>query len=464
MFVGAIPRSAQAVVLEAVRSWPSETPVQVICSGNLTIERTVAPLARKVFGCDVTLYSCALGCAAARRPIAVRVSDAHLEHFGWLDASLPRDDPVACAATVELASRFAPAINKVDHPHWRRIVQANREQWERLHAETTERLRASLPELAGFHVGGAMELLESIPRETAVIGFPPFTKGWGYEALFKKLHALFEWEKPEYRLLDEEGLEALIDRIADRPSYLVGLPHRCERLEADAVALTFTTLRGVPLNFYGRSGSKRVVMPRQKVDSLPIRRLEVGRAIEGPLRVLPIRPSQFNSLRAQYLDPKITPAQASHPFAVVCGDRLVGAMAFSPANPQTADATAAKIGPFVYMLSDFAVAPTDYPRLSKLMLYAARSSEVRSWLEQRLQQRVQSILTTAFSDNPVSMKYRGVFDLLARKEGREGHAFMLNYSAPAGSWTLDEGFSQWTAKHARKGRSASASKHSTHAA
>lgn len=419
----------------------------MICSGNLTIERTLAPLSRRVAGCDVTLYSCALGCAAARRPLKIRVAEEYRDRLGWLDRWLPEDDPVACAATVELASRFAPAINKADHPHWRRIVQANQDQWERMHSETAGLLRESLPALSGFYVGGAMELLETLPRETAVIGFPPFTKGWGYEALFKKLHALFEWEKPEYRLLDEEGLDALIDRIADRPYYLVGLPHHEERLAADSVGLTFTTLRGVPLHFFGRSSARRIVMPRQRTAPVPIRRLGRGDRLEGPLRVVPIKPDQFNALRAQYLDPKITPAQASHPFAVVCGDRMVGAMAFSPANPQTAEPTIAKIGPFVYMLSDFAVAPTDYPRLSKLMLYAARSSEVRAWLEQRLQQRVQSILTTAFSDHPVSMKYRGVFDLLARKEGREGHAYMLNYSAPAGSWTLTEGYSQWTAKH-----------------
>jgi hypothetical protein len=65
------------------------------------------------------------------------------------------------------------------------------------------------------------------------------------------------------------------------------------------------------------------------------------------------------------------------------------------------------------------------------------SSEVRDILEQKMAQNVRSIGTTAFTDRPVSMKYRGVFDLHSRKEGR------LNYLGEAGKWSLEEALTWW---------------------
>ena len=89
------------------------------------------------------------------------------------------------------------------------------------------------------------------------------------------------------------------------------------------------------------------------------------------------------------------------------------------------------------MMTDFAIAPTLYKRLSKLVLAAALSKEVQCVLMQKFNAKVPLILTTAFTKKPVSMKYRGLFDVYNKKEG------IVNYSAKAGRWTLEEGFRWW---------------------
>ena len=78
------------------------------------------------------------------------------------------------------------------------------------------------------------------------------------------------------------------------------------------------------------------------------------------------------------------------------------------------------------------------------MLAAALSTEVKTWLSQRLVTHVQRIGTTAFTDKPVSMKYRGVFDLAGRKPGK------LNYVGAAGRWSLAEGLQWWLSRHATR--------------
>ena len=91
----------------------------------------------------------------------------------------------------------------------------------------------------------------------------------------------------------------------------------------------------------------------------------------------------------------------------------------------------------LYMMTDLAVT-APIPRLSKLVLAAALSTEIQTLLEQRYCRRVETIGTTAFTDKSVSMKYRGLFDLRSRKEGQ------LNYLARAGRWSLEEALAWWT--------------------
>jgi len=442
------------MVFEIVRAWPQRVPIQVLCSGNLTIERTLAPLKRRVSGNDVTLYTCALGAAAAGLHLPVRVRDEHVERFGWLNESLT-DDLHETAATVVLASRFAPAHRHPGHAYWDRQVEGFRQQWSDLHAGTTERLRRGLPKLEAFHVCGALELLDGLDDDAAVISFPPFTTAWGYENIFKQLHALFDWPAPRYRVFDDEGIEELLDRVSSRRHWIVAVPYRVERLAEHCRGLAHTTNRGVPLYIYASRGGCRVVMPRQKIEPLPAVRLGPEEELRGPLAIREITAGQFNLLRSEYLNPGIPPATPSAAWAVLCGGKLIGAFAVSLHQGPWHGTFEERIGSFVYLLSDFPVRPTRYRRLAKLILYAALSREVQVLLEQRAQRRVRSLLTTAFTSRPASMKYRGLFQLLTRKATDEGYT--LNYWAPAGQWTLKEGLELWTRKHGSCRHASSAS-------
>jgi hypothetical protein len=96
------------------------------------------------------------------------------------------------------------------------------------------------------------------------------------------------------------------------------------------------------------------------------------------------------------------------------------------------------------------VRPTAYPRLSKLIVGAATSKECQFLLERALGRRYRTVVTTAFSNNPASMKYRGLMKLLVRTEVEptgegEGEHFRykLNYFAPLGESSLAEILQRW---------------------
>ncbi|MFF7892456.1 hypothetical protein ACFZDI_11175 [Streptomyces sp. NPDC007907] len=119
----------------------------------------------------------------------------------------------------------------------------------------------------------------------------------------------------------------------------------------------------------------RIVAPRQPIEPVKAPRLRADDELVGPLTLSLLKPGQFNALHSQYLNPKIAPGAATLAVAVKDGKGRVLAprvFAMAPSSFMPDE---------VYLLSDSVVAPTDYPRLSKL--------------------------TTAFSNNPVSTKYRG---------------------------------------------------------
>jgi hypothetical protein len=92
---------------------------------------------------------------------------------------------------------------------------------------------------------------------------------------------------------------------------------------------------------------------------------------------------------------------------------------------------------FIFMNSDF-VLPSATTRLSKLLLYLLRSDEVRRFVARQYLFSYPSIQTTVFTDKPVSMKYRGVFQKIG-----ENTSGKLTYTADFTTETLNERFELW---------------------
>jgi hypothetical protein len=136
-------------------------------------------------------------------------------------------------------------------------------------------------------------------------------------------------------------------------------------------------------------------------------------------------------------------------------DKLVGVFAVST-SPTLSSWDKHIETPTVYMMSDFPIAPSKYKRLSKLIIYCALSKESKMLYEGLANKRIKSLVTTAFTDNPVSMKYRGLLKQLTKKElpddekEKKGFSYQLNYGAALGAWTLKEGFEMWKQKHTER--------------
>lgn len=449
MFQGTIPQSIREMLYQIAAGWSGVQQVAVAGSGNLTVERVLHPLGFDLHGCDVSIYSCALGSYFARQPFRLALRDAHRETFGWIEDSLTT--PAGALAALMLLTGLTDALDAhcqiKPNPYYTRLIEGYRRQWDTLLDQTRTKLESAPVQLAGFHIGDAVDWLPTLPQDMAVASFPPFFAG-GYEVMWAKLDKLFDWDKPDYQEIFDDRRAQFLQTLTNRRHWVFMTPDPLPEYADHLRGLAQTTNRGVPLYLYAAAGSARVAVPHQKTAPVLIPRLAPGGHIGDTLHLVHLKADQFAALRSQYLNPAIKPASAGSAYGVMVDDRLVGVFALAKGYKvpgASADA--------IYLLSDFAVAPTDYPKLSKLVLYAALSREGQMLAERLANRRVRQIVTTAFSNHPVSMKYRGLFRLASRKENPHSdaqaeHRYHLNYVAPAGQWTLKDGFDEWRRRHA----------------
>ncbi|MGE7191777.1 hypothetical protein [Lysinibacillus fusiformis] len=435
MFVGSINQDLRALVSEVTKSWDTDS-VYIGCSGNFTIERILKERGLNLYGNDVSLYTCTIGnhLAGVHDHVGIQA-----EEFKWLEPYMePGADRIA---TLLLCTSMLENYHR-NESYFIRRRKAYKQQWPRLHEQTVEKVKKGIDGLSlkGFWSGDVVEWANMCPEDAGFISFPPTYTG-GYEKLYEALMEVFEWSEPPYTLFDEDRLAVMVEAVKQKRFWMMARDEPIAGLEGYEVGKIQTSLRSKPLTVYANQAPKRITMPRQKTEILKIPRFSEEDLIteESVLSVTKISQAQMNTLRSLYLNPGIAPASAALNLGVLVDGRLIGAVGLSKSNFGKSEA---------YIMSDFVIRPVRYKRLSKLVLAAVVSKEVKLLFEQVVNQRIRAMSTTAFTDKPVSMKYRGIFTLSSRKENPP----RLNYGGEAGRWTLKEAMKWWQNKHMKETR------------
>lgn len=441
------------IVAEVIAPW-SSSEVWTPAAGDLALAR----VAKKRGGWDVhtsdpTLLPAATGSYLAGLPFRVALQPEAQAVLGYVSPYLT-DDPATALAAVMLIAKIAPNLGKTNH-FYRRQLGGYQSQWESLLSSTLAKVHAEPLRLESHFIGGVLETLHLIPQDAAVI-----THGglWKFDRkLAEQLAAVFDWDAGEIPadVTKKQTRAEALELLMLRPEWLLLLNQEDEDLAPFLRARVQSSNRGMPTFVYAsQPGQQRLVTPHQKIETIKAPVLTPGQKLAGDLGLTVVRATQFDSLRAHYLNANIRPGAAPFSVVVTVGGVIIGAYALD-FDPQLSavGADSGKVPqPAVYLLSDFAVGPSDYPRLSKLVVLAATSHEAKLLAERKDGNRRRGIVTTAFAQNPVSMKYRGILDLVTRSEveGEDfkgGKGWKLNYGGALGRWSLAEAMTIWREKH-----------------
>lgn len=424
--------------------------IHICCSGNFTLETLLRLNGHtgKLTGCDVSLYTCAVGSYLGNYDLRIEPTNDLLELYGEEGFN---PTPIDRAAAVALALDYAQ-FERGKNYYQRRQMAAYHRQWNELVEGTKKRLekkKAAVGDYEFFPMD-ARDRIKQIGKDDLLLTFPPTYEG-GYERLYAVLETLFDWDQPDYQILtaETEFIQMVLDR--DGP-YMVGIESRKEDVEellGDPVAQAPRDT-GVLIYLYTNLPQVTSMVVRREI---PIKtrnwkRIDEDHEItaDSKIEIHRIESPEANYIRQVYIDPNMAQGQALYNYAITVDGAIIGLLMLEDRSLSVKIDGELKKS-IIYLKGDFALPCERYPRLSKLNLMVAASKEIQGLLQRGAIAEYTSILTHAFTNHPQSMKYRGVFKLLRRDELKDDtKKYKLAYHKEFTKDSLDEVMRKWAKK------------------
>ena len=441
VFIGAINQDVRQF-LGNVASVFNGKVVVVGCSGNFTSESILTQYARpaSIHSNDVSFYSTLAGRWLLGEDLDFELVDPEWE---WLRPYLgtPTDRVATVMLVYDLISRnFWPAKNV----HTRRMLRGYREQWDYLMEATRKKLGKVQIGLTSYYCGDVFDHFMRFADQPDAV-FCCYAPTWdgasgpAYDLYYRRLTSIFRWSPPEFKDMNAERRDALFDWMSGHAYVWYGdrlLPGRTPVVDQ-------RSNMAHPVFLYSNCIDRTAYLPAQqpaKLLPLPLAGPDLEITPRSLIRFLRIKAGDMRAYKYAYLGKIINPAQGSWAFAVHCDDKVIGFLEFYRGGMMDGPGD-------VYLVCDFPVSGTPYKRLSKLIIMLAISGETRRLVERCKELRLRSLHTTAFTDRPVSMKYRGVLELAKRGVNGEGQTF-LNYTGKFNDLSWKETLRQWLQKNA----------------
>jgi hypothetical protein len=432
MFIGAVPRPVVTQLLKAAQfaAWKE---IYVCCSGSFRVDRalkTAHPL-KVVRGNDVSLISCAIGAALTGREFPLKFI-GRLEFIESEHELATFQDRVAALMVAMELSRFS-GKNEYSREHFQHI-RAGFHAYLAAAKEKLIKITTGFP-LDDYYGGDFRDHAQrAVENGCGIAGFMPTYKN-GYERIYRFVNEATEWPAPSYRLWDPKDLpEWLAGVRASGTPYCVITDHMLDGLTPST---EFRSTTNKPVYGYVNEGGSSFRRQRNRAASFAYKPAEpMALTPKSTVELVPASSAQMTFLRNIYLAKGIAHANGVANWLVHLDGKLAGGFIytrdrFDPAHD-------------LYLLSDFCI--VHERRMAKLIAMLALAHEPYDAWCKRFIVRPKRIRTTAFTDAPVSMKYRGIYELTSRKEnpGR------LEYQAQFQGRTAADLYLEWFGKYAQR--------------
>ncbi len=451
-FVGSIATPLRKVLV----AYASEltTPVLLPCAGNFTVGSALRSggYMGRITGCDITLYTSALGSYLAGYELPVSIREDCPEHLrSFID--MTTYERFVASVSLMLDLRFVWKRQNVWH---RRVLDNYVRNWPKLLEKTISKLqdfKAHMSQGQGtnYLAQDAAVFLEEQDTDNAIFVAPPTYGSKGYIVQERMLAASLQWEQPSYTELNFNDMSFYerIVRFKDWFAILEFPVKGVERLLGEPVAVVHRGRNSVAFAYAGHS-QKRIVTRSYFHSKSPGPIFPSNQKITGQEEVgvafLDIKQSVrlnelFMSSRVDYFLDDVALS-----LAFCLNGKIIGKADFTLGKGGR-DWALSEVGKQIYQRADLAVPSSTEPRLAKLVLMLIQSHEVKRLLDEKFNEDWRFVTTTAFTKKAVSMKYRGVYKLHKRMVDNETGMNKLNYYGDLGKWTLAEAFSEWQRKY-----------------
>jgi hypothetical protein len=420
----------------------------VACSGKFTPEQILAPKSGAVYSNDTSTHAYFIGSYLAGVKPACRIKDPA---WSWLSGYLDVNPAATVVNLIDLA-----AVARQRNVMERRLYAELRASWDRRFAKSCERMeqiKAETP-IRAFSTLAIGEFIDfaraTDPGGVLFVQWPCEINRYASDP--RVLDAILEWPAPAAEKVTQERKGELREQLLRS-----GLDYICcddQRIDSMPCVLlkNRTYFKGIHV-YSNLPGLDRVYVKRHQQFRECLYPLLTDAdcdriTMESRLQIVPALEPEINYYKVRFMKKTIDFTDGFWNFMVFVDGRLFGFIVASP--PRTSRTGAAGE---VYVLSDFVVPVSKNKRVAKLLLLSMQTKRFKALLGEATQRPIGHLLTSAFTTAPVSMKYRGVFNLVNRGVTVDAvygtEKPFLNYGTDTGLYDEREALAVWIKKFRR---------------
>lgn len=429
MFTGAVPKPVIEQINRVVdfSTWGS---VFVGCSGSFRFDQAVkqAHPSVKVYSNDVSLLTCSIGELALGRSFSLQFK----ERLAFVE------DEIAGGTFFDRVAAILVALDMAKYTGSNAHAKAHFNHYQNnfsgFHTNAKEKLTTYLEriDIEDFYAGDfQQQVARAAEADGGIVAFPPTYKG-GYERLYKFIDENTEWPRPDYGVWDPKNIENWTLELEQAGiRYCVLSDQEFERLPP---VTKYVGATNKPVYTYSNCANSSFRKDRHKVKPFRYTPIDAKRIHEGStVQIIVADAAMMNFLKDKYLSKGIMHVSGMMNFLVLVDGMLVGGFIYQKSKFGEQDT--------IYCLSDFSI--SRQRKLSKLIAMLATGRDTIEIIRKRYILPITKIATTAFTNKPVSMKYRGIFELSSRKPG------MLNYQSEVRNASAQEIFRNWFKRYGK---------------
>lgn len=430
MFTGTTPPEVR-IILQDLMKGVKGKDVFVGCSGNYTTDKIMSAMGYNVHSNDVSLYSKLIADLLLETDTDVECVNPELRNVfdTWEEGKYKKLVQVMFAMKV---AQFHQRENNYQEEMFNAFIEQSKTYY---HNTVTKLEKGALDfTISSFYYGDFLDFLKNKRGKGVGISFPPTYKG-GYEKLFSYIEESFKYEHAPYNIFDPKEGGAIFKGLLETDENIIYSDREWDDLSEYLSGKIKLGPAKHPVYIYSsiKRDNHYYIERDKSVKPSHIHILPVDYDFRKNtiITIVPCPVNDVNYYKAFYMANKVNYSTGGDFGIVFMADGK--AFGFASFSKQLSTLTR------VFIQSDFVV-NSKTKRLSKLLIMLLKSHDVRKVIAKKLFNYYDGLKTTVYTTNPVSMKYRGVFALDRREEGK------LIYTADFVEQSLNELYQLWLRK------------------
>lgn len=415
------------------------------CAGNFVISQVAGITLGEnveIISADVSSYSNAIGYGIMNKDVGIRMHEEYAKDYPMFAGYT---DPAEIAAVVIVWAELSQFMGKRHIRYYDtlcRDIMNNAEMYIGKFRDKIIQMRKDMPNFD--YRGQCATITMRDLKENDLVWFDPPHFSGDYEKMFANLDQCFTFPEVPFNEIDEDYRNDLLQEAIDAGAWVVTRPNH--EIDVPGLEMVYRyeykadTFYYLYSNRCSSAAQGRTTILREEDPTYDV--LFKGERLDPDAVpcIHPMKSSHANHYRLMWTK-KAKMKNMGDPYGVWIGPKLIGILQLGSGLPFSHDKA--------IIVADCTTTSTDYKRLSKLLLMLVLTQETLDMHNEKTMWTHLGFTTVAYTDAPVSMKYRGLFKKIKTESpSPSGHKNAITYqqdNIKVATWK--EAYANWLRKH-----------------